>query len=336
MTRGATLREVAQQAGVAVPTASRVLNEDPTVHVREETRRRIVETARDLGYTPNSVARSLRGSRAGSIGLIMHDLDSPINVAVLKGAQSRCADAGYVTLLADAEDLAANNSQLRSFLARGRLDGVILQTGYGPGDRLVEQIASTVPAVLVNSESSTAAPSVSLDDSAAGALATEHLLSLGHERIAFIGGPAGSPSSLRRESGYRRALGDHGLRAAVIPAGWTAPSGVAAAEDLLRRTRRPTAVVVANAITAAGVLSSLRDAGVAVPDDLSVVAIHDPWFVPHLTVALTTVRMPLFELGLTAAGMLLDRLEGTAVADTFIDDPSPELILRRSTASPRG
>lgn len=335
MANAATLRDVAQRAGVAVPTASRVLNDDPTVRVRDETRKRITDSAQALGYSPNSVARSLRGSRTGSIGLIMHDLTSPINVALLKGAQSRCTEAGSVTLLADIEDLATNHSQLRTFLQHGRLDGVIMQTGYGPGDRLVEDIASTLPAVLVNSEGSEAAPSISLEDAGAGGLATEHLVNLGHSRIAFIGGPQRSPSSVRRERGYRKALQEHGLRPMVIPGGWNASAGVDAAEALLGRARRPTAVVVANAVTAAGVLSAFRDAKVAVPEEISVVGIHDPWFVQHLSVALTTVRLPLFELGFGAGSMLLDRLDGDKqVLDRFIDDPPPELILRGSTCEP--
>lgn len=333
MAGGVTLRDVARAAGVAAPTASRVLNDDPTVQVREDTRRRILRAARDLGYTPNSVARSLRGSRAGAIGLVMHDLDSPINVAVLKGAQSRCAEAGHVTLLADARDLEEDQGQLRTFLARGRLDGVILQTGYGEGDDLVEQVANTLPAVLVNSEQSDVAPSVALDDVAAARLATEHLLGLGHERIAFIGGPVRSPSSERRERGYRQALEAPGLTATVIPATWTAEGGTTAAQELVGLDPRPTAVVVANAITAAGVLSAFRDAGVSVPGDVSVVGIHDPWFVAHLPVALTTVRMPLFMLGRVAADMLFETLDGgSPAADVFIEDPAPELVVRRSTA----
>ncbi|MGO1769282.1 MAG: LacI family DNA-binding transcriptional regulator [Microbacterium sp.] len=328
-----TLRDVAQAAGVAPPTASRVLNDDPTVQVRDDTRQRIIRAARELGYTPNSVARSLRGSRAGAIGLVMHDLDSPINVAVLKGAQSRCAEAGYVTLLADAHDLEEDQSQLRTFLARGRLDGVILQTGYGEGDDLVEQVANTVPAVLVNSEQGDVAPSVSLDDVAAATLATDHLLGLGHERVVFVGGPVGSPSSERREHGYRQAIEEAGLAPTVIPATWVASGGAAAAQEIMGLEPRPTAVVVANAITAAGVLSAFRDAQVSVPDDVSVVGIHDPWFVEHLPVALTTVRMPLFALGSVAADMLIEALNGgSPAAEVFIDDPPPELVVRRSSA----
>jgi len=334
MTPHATLREVAAEAGVAVPTASRVLNEDPTVRVRDETRQRILSTAEKLGYMPNTVARSLRGSRTGAIGLIMHGLDSPINVSVLDGAQNRCMEAGYVTLLAGAEELATNHSQLRAFLARGRLDGVILHTGYGPGDRLVEQIAGTLPAVLVNSSDGKTAPSVCLDDAAAAETATKHLLDLGHEQIGFLGGTAGAPSSVRREEGYRRTLERRAVSPVILPAGWSADDGTRATRSLLRRKRRPTAVVVANAVTAAGVMSALRDADIAVPEELSVIAIHDPWFVAHLPVALTTVRMPLFELGAAAAGMLIDKIEGKPVVDRFIADPAPELILRRSTAGP--
>lgn len=336
MTSSATLRQVAEQAGVAVPTASRVLNGDPTVRVRDETRQRVQKAAERLGYVPNSVARSLRGSRTGSIGLMMHGLDSPINAEVLTGAQSRCSAAGYVTLLADAGDLERNRSQLRSFLARGRLDGVILHSGFGPGDELVEQIASSLPAVLINADRGRAAPSVCLDDEAAGAIAAQHLVDLGHRRVAYIGGMAGSPSSVRRERGCRRILSESGVDAETINADWTASGGAIATRALLRTSRnRPTALVVANAVTAAGVLDELRTSGISVPREMSVVGIHDPWFVPYLAVALTAVHMPLFDLGSAAAGMLIDRIETDAkVGDLFIADPSPELIIRTSTGAP--
>jgi DNA-binding LacI/PurR family transcriptional regulator len=331
-----TLREVARLAGVSAAIASRVLNDDPEVRVRDETRRRIQNTAKSLSYVPNHVARSLRGARSGAIGLVMHDLDSPINVSVLEGARSRCAAAGYVTLLADAEELAADHSQLRTFLARGRLDGAILHAGYGKGDQLLEQASDEMPTVLVNSAGGGPVPSVRLDDEAAGALATDHLLDLGHRRIVFLGGTKGSQSSLRREAGYREALARHHpqLKADVVDTGWSADSGSAAAEQLLHRARLPTAVVVANAVTAAGVLSTLRDAHIAVPQDISLVAVQDAWFVEHLRVALTTVRLPLFELGSTAAAMVLDGIAGDRPDDAFLNHPPPELVLRRSTGKP--
>lgn len=334
---GATLREVAEAAEVSVPIASRVLNQDPTVRVRDETRRRILRTAEKLGYIPNHLARSLRGSRSGAIGLIMHGLDSPINVSVLDGARAHCAAAGYVTLLADAEELAADHSQLRAFLARGRLDGAILHAGYGEGDQLIDQISSMIPAVLVNSQGGGPVPAVQLDDVAAGAIATQHLLELGHREITFIGGTKDSQSSTRRETGYREALAAHGGAGDtdIIHANWTADGGTAATKRLLRREALPTALVVANAVTAAGVLSTLRDAELAVPGSLSVAAIHDSWFVQHLPVALTTVRLPLFELGSTAATMLLENIAGNRPADIFLEDPRPELIIRNSTARPR-
>ncbi|SED94341.1 transcriptional regulator, LacI family [Ruania alba] len=332
------LRDVAREAGVSPAIASRVLNVDPTVRVREETRQRVQAVAKEMGYVPHSVARSLRGARTGAIGLVMHELESPINVDVLAGAQSRCAQAGYVTLLAEAEQLAEDHSQLSAFLARGRLDGVILHSGYGHEDRLVEAISRSVPAVLVNSDDGRAVPTVRVDDAAAAALATEHLLELGHREIAFLAGPKGSQTSDRRESGYRDALTRHGCAgsARVMHAGWSADSGVAAVQKLRHAATLPTALVVANAVTASGVLSALRDAPVAVPDEISVVTIHDSWFLAHLAVALTAVRLPLQDLGAAAATLLIDTIDGRGpVQDVFITEPAPELMLRNSTGRPR-
>lgn len=322
---------------MSVAIASRVLNADPNVRVREATRQRIQETAASMGYAPHSVARALRGGRTGAIGLVMHGLDSPINVDVFAGARRHCADAGYVTLLADAEELAEDHSRLSAFLARGRLDGVILHGGYGQEDHLIDAISSSVPAVLINSDDGREVPTVRVDDAAAGALATEHLLQLGHREVTFIAGSEGSQTSERREAGYRSALAhpDRADAVDVLHAGWSAESGVAAARTLLARPHLPTALVTANAVTAAGVLSGLRDAGITVPHDISVITIHDSWFLLHLTVALSAVRLPLHDLGAAAAKLLIATVDGRGpMNDIFITEPTPELILRHSTAPP--
>lgn len=331
------LRDVAKEAGVSPAIASRVLNADPNVRVRQATRERIQSVAQTMGYVPHSVARSLRGARTGAIGLVMHGLDSPINADVLAGAHNRCAQAGYVTLLAEAEELAENDSQLRAFLARGRLDGAILHSGYGHEDRLVEAISSSVPAVLMNANDGRSVPTVRVDDAAASAVATEHLLDLGHRHIAFVAGPEGSQTSERRESGYADALARHGAAGdgEVVHAGWSADSGVAVVHEIVQRSTRPTALVVVNAVTAAGVLSGLRDARVRVPEEISVITIHDSWFLQHLAVALTAVRLPLHELGATSADVLIEGIEGHRPAmDTFITTPAPQLVLRASTGRP--
>lgn len=352
-----TLRDVAREAGVSTTIASRVLNADPRVRAREDTREKIHEAAKRLGYVPHSLARSLRGAKTGAIGLVMHGLDSPINVDVLRGAQARCAESGYVTLLAEAEELAQNDSQLHAFLTRGRLDGVILHSGYGQEDLLLEAISRSVPAVLVNAEHDGSVPTVRVDDDAAAALAVQHLLDLGHREIVYVAGPTGSETSDRRESGYRGALEAAGLSEVpdVVHADWSAKSGTAAADDLLDRVQLPTGVVVANAVTAAGLLSRLRAARIAVPRDLSVVAIHDSWFLEHLSVPLTTVRLPLQALGGAAARVLIEEIEsgdrkGTtaeesvsnnetacinAARDELIREPRPQLIVRGSTGKPR-
>lgn len=332
--RNPTLRDVAETAGVSPAIVSRVLNDDPKVRVRDDTRERIRSVAAMMGYVPHSLARSLRGARTGAIGLVMHGLDSPINIELLVGAQAQCAHAGYVTLLAEAEELAENDSQLRAFVSRGRLDGVILHSGYGHEDRLLEAISSSVPAVLVNSDEGGNVPAVRVDDAAAASVATEHLIELGHREIAFIAGPDKSQTSDRRERGYREALSANGLSAQinVVHAGWSTESGSAAAEKILREAHRPTGLVVANAITAAGALTTLRQNLIDVPRDVSVVAIHDSWFVAHLAVPLTTVRLPLQQLGAAAAALLIETIDGgTPAHDTFITEPAPELIRREST-----
>lgn len=331
------LSDVAKAAGVSAAIASRVLNSDPNVRVRSETRERIKSIASSMGYVPHTVARSLRGSRTGAIGVVMHRLKSPTNVDVLQGAQSYCAHTGYVTLLAEADDLAADDSQLRTFVARGRLDGVILHSGYGLEDHLVEAISSSVPAVLVNADGSGRLPTVRLDDVAAGRLAADHVLDLGHRHVTFIAGPEGSQSSQRREEGYRAALAARGLSrsADVVRGTWTPESGAEAVARILARPNRPTALVVVNDMVTVGVLSALRDSPLEVPADISVITVQESWFAAHLPVALTTISLPLQVLGATAARVLIDLVNGQVpVLDTFIADPAPQLVLRSSTGPP--
>jgi LacI family transcriptional regulator len=195
-----------------------------------------------------------------------------------------------------------------------------------------------IPALLVNRREACGIPSVTVDDEAGAALATRHLLSLGHRTIANVAGPQNSDTGRRRLLGYRRALAEAGCTAEtdwVAEASFDEAGGHVAASRLLRLEPRPTALFVANVRAALGASAAVRRLGLRVPADVSIVGFHDAPFAGYLEPPLTTVRMPLHEMGRQAVDNLLTLLSGGAVDDVMVATP-PELIVRASTAPPDG
>lgn len=331
-----TISDVARRAQVTPAVVSRVLNHDPTLRVREETSQAVVRAARDLEYTPNRLARALRLSTSGALGLMVHDLGNPLHAETVRGAQSSAAAHGYVLLLADAEELAVNEAAYEELLTSRRIDGALLHLGGQLADEPLSRLThQRPPTVVINSQVSTAAGSVTLQDEAAAVLATEHLLDLGHTRIGFLRALSQSPQGSRRLSGVKGTLDRAGfeLQAQWTPeAGFDVVGGALAMQRLLEGAARPTAVVVANVMAAIGALDSARKAGVRVPEDMSLVAIHDTWIANHTAPPLTTVRLPLYQLGEVAVDLLVEVLDEDKRRDVVLSDPPPQLICRASSA----
>ncbi|MPZ82695.1 MAG: LacI family DNA-binding transcriptional regulator [Actinophytocola sp.] len=331
-----SITDVARQAGVTPAVVSRVLNADPKLQIRAETRDRVLAAARELDYTPSHAARALRHSRAGALGLAVHDMANPLYGEIILGAQKAAADAGFVLLLADIDGLARGDDTFHRVVYGGAIDGLLLQRAGTASDRTIIGTASArIPTVLLNDRSTTLA-SVALDDLAGSRMATQHLLDLGHTRIAHlkIGGTQRSGNRVR---GWRDALARAGLTpnpSWLVAGGHTVESGLAGMRSLLSRRPLPTAVVVGNVLAAIGALTAAREAGLDVPGRLSVVAFHDVLYAAHLTPALTAVAMPLRELGAAAVTLLMERLEGNEPRHVVVRDPAPVLVTRGSTAPP--
>lgn len=332
------IADVARAAGVTAAVVSRVLNDDPTLQVRATTRERVLAAARELDYAPSHAARSLRHSRSNTLGLAVHDMANPLYGEIIIGAQKAAADAGYVLLLADIDGLARGDQTFRRAVHGGAMDGLLLQRAGTPSDRtIVRSASSRIPTVLLNDRSTTQA-SVALDDVGGARLATEHLIGLGHTRIGTlrVGGTSRSGARVR---GWRDALSRAGLPADdrwLGDGGHTLDSGRAGMRELLEQDDPPTAVVVGNVLAAIGALTAARDAGLDVPGEVSVVSFHEIPYAAHLTPPLTTVAMPLRELGVAAVALLLERLAGSAARQVVVRDPAPVLVVRGSTAPPAG
>jgi LacI family transcriptional regulator len=323
------LRDVAEAAGVDSSTVSRVLSGDRSLSVRPETRRRVLETAARLRYRPNRSARALKTARTMAIGMIVPELANVAYASIAQGADERASRAGYALLVA------TGSVRDRLSTLEGRIDGLLV--GIATSETLdIGELGGGLPAILVNRREPIGIPSVTVDDEAGAALATAHLLAIGHRRIAHVGGPQNSDTGRRRLAGYRAALVAHGvepLAELVTEASYDEAGGQLAAERLLRLRPLPTALFVANVRAAIGALAVARRLGLRVPADLSIVGFHDAPIATYLDPPLTTVRMPLAEMGGSAVEILLAVINGETVDDLRVGMP-PELVVRASSAPP--
>jgi LacI family transcriptional regulator len=328
------LADVAREAGVGTSIVSRVLNRDPTVSIRPETRERIEEAARALNYRPNAFARGLKLRRTMTVGVVIPHLAYPVNAEIIKGAERRAALAGYVTLLADADEFLQSGEAYRRLLLEQRVDGLLIASA-STGETLLSELAeSGLPFVLANRRVPHLGPSVTVDDAKGTEIAVRHLLELGHRRIAHITGPRDADTARRRATGFRSAMrfARLGVPASyVVEAPYEEEGGLRAMERLLSLATPPTAVVVWSLAAAIGAVAAAKRRGLEVPGDLSLVGFHDAPLAEYLDPPLTTVRMPLGEMAERGVEMLLQMIEGSKVRSQIVQT-LPELVLRASTA----
>jgi DNA-binding LacI/PurR family transcriptional regulator len=330
-----TIKDVAREAGVSPSTVSRVLTGDRSLRVGEETRARIVATAQRLQYTPSRAARAVRGGSSGALGFAVHDISNPVYAEVIRGAQKAASRHGFVVLLADVGELARDSAVFASVVRSRSIDGLLLLPAGVDDDRKVaEEVRGVVPAVVVADRGHGLA-SVSLRDHDAAVAATRHLVDLGHRDIVHLRLDGDGHRGAERVRGWRDALAAAGLPDdKLVVGGHTAGSGRAAVAQLLRSGGPPSAIVAATALTAVGALSALRDAGLRVPQDVSVIGVHDVFFAEHLSPPLTAVRLAMQALGEAAVELLLATLEGEPPRDDVLDE-EPELVVRGTTGPVR-
>lgn len=333
-----TIRDVATRAGVSINTVSRVLNDRPDVN--PATRERVLGAIAELGYRPNSLARSLIRRSSHTIGLVVTDCTNPNTARQIRTVQREMSNAGYAVLIFDTQEDGTQERAAIDLLEEKMVDGIIVTpVGSGAGADLVA-LANRLPVVLLNREvPGQGAFDVVVNDNAAGARqATGHLLALGHERIGYVTGKTTASTVEGRLQGYREAFSDAGR---VIPTELIerVPIGIdeaaAATRRLLTLAVPPTAILAYNDIMALGVFGALEGAGLRVPEDVALVGFDDIIYAPYLKAPLTTVRQQTREMGEAAARLLLERLKGSEAPPRRIV-LQPELIVRRSSGGEGG
>jgi LacI family transcriptional regulator, repressor for deo operon, udp, cdd, tsx, nupC, and nupG len=331
--------EVAKRAGVSTATVSRVLSQ-PNV-VAPATRRKVLQAVERLGYEPNSTAKNLRMLRTGKLLVTVPDISNPFFSLILQGIEDAAQREGYSVLLGDTQHDEKREERYALMLKRKEADGLIFL-----GHRLPQVAADLIRAVaprcapVVNGcefSPSLGIPSVHIDNARASYEAMDHLYGLGHRRVGIVTGPLVSPLSRDRLQGATsRAKEQKAQREFIIMHGdFSIESGAAAAERLLSRHERPTAIFCFNDEMAMGAIEVARRLGIRVPDHLSVVGFDDIRFAQHLDPPLTTIAQPMRRIGEGTVRLLLAILAGGGDAETPESVTLPhKLVVRKSTAPP--
>ncbi|HEV2375900.1 MAG TPA: LacI family DNA-binding transcriptional regulator [Streptosporangiaceae bacterium] len=332
-----TLRDVATRAGVHPATASRALNPETRLLVKDDTAQRVLEAAEQLGYHPNPVARSLRTRRSHTVGVLIPDLTNPLFPPIMRGLEDRLATAGYVALMGNTDGDSEREQLVFQQMRARHVDGVVLATARLSDPVLAGEAQAGLPIVLMNRMAADhSLPSVSVDNERGARMAVDHLAGLGHRRVAHIAGPLDTSTGRDRYRGYatgvqaRRLADDPDL--IVQARAYSIEEGRRCLAELLARNCGATAVAAGNDMLAVGCLAALEDAGVRCPADMSLVGFNDMPFVDWLRPPLTTIHFPHYQVGTEAAQLLIEQIagQGGPVKVLFL---APELIVRGSTAS---
>jgi LacI family transcriptional regulator len=330
--RASRLIDIAEAVGVHVSTVSRVLNGDPAQSIRPEVYERILETARQQGYRPNALARALKKQRTGALTFVLPLERNPSWARLQGGALRRASERGYVVMVMEepTED-PKPPGDYRYLVDESRADGLLLATPL----RIAEHAdgMTGVPHVYVNRRGPDRGNDVVMDEPAAVRLFLDHAAGLGHRSFGLIDGPPTVDTVHRRATAARRICTARGYNLTVRHAAPAEDGGWEAATKMLRRGPLPTVCGVGHLTQLFGVMAALRDAGVQVPGDMSVVSFDEDQCLAFLEVPVTSVCMPLPELGAAAVDALIGRIEGTPAGDVMVGEPM-SLRQRASVAPP--
>ena len=325
-----TIRDVARQAGVSHQTVSRVINGSDDV--LPETRAVVEAAIEELGYRPSAIARSMARGLTHTLAIISPNLTDYTFASVIEGAEVEARQHDYFVLSSSASDPQAFQGLVDELVGHRRVDGLIVINPYA--DERFEFLPKEFPVVFVGARSHDEnVCSISLDDEKVAYEATQHLISLGHKRIALVTGPMEEDCSQDRLAGFQRALNEAGIsfeQSLMFEGDWSATSGSEALADFVKKGNLPTAVFAQNDRMAMGVMRAARDASLKVPDQLSVIGVDDMPLSSYFDPPLTTMRQDMPLIGQEAIRKLIDIIQNKTVEQTVLKLPA-QLVVRQST-----
>jgi LacI family transcriptional regulator len=330
-----TQADVAKLAKVSQAMVSYVVNDTPSISIPEESRQRVRDAVRTLGYVPDSAARSLRTRKSFTVAGIIPDITNPFYPAFERGIQDVAEDRGYDLISCNTDGIAAKEHKYLRLAQQGRVDGFVAVFFHVSATDLRPLLERGVAMVRLEPALKKVGPlpldNIFVDNIGAARTATSYLVGKGHRTIAMLSGRSGPQQA--RVQGYRQALEDHSIPlddTLIRGNGFDADHGYHAMREVIQRFPRPTAVFAGNDLVAIGAMSAIRDAGLRVPDDIAVVGFDDIHAARHLTPPLTTISQFPERLGRRAAEMLFERLDGIVSGGGRSERMPHELIVRES------
>ena len=332
------LRDVARLAGVHPATASRALNEETRGLVNRETARRVSDAAADLGYRPNRIARGLKTNRSYTVGVLIPDLTNPLFPPMLRGIEDRLEEAGYTPLIANTDNQPEREARHTETMRARQVDAIITATARRYHRAINELSTDGMPVVLLNRWlPGVAISSATPDDRAGQRLAVQHLIDLGHRRIAYLAGPEDLSTGSERKAGFIEAMrlaGREPDRSLIaVGVGYSVAEGLRLTRQLLDSKRDFTAIAAANDLFALAALDLLAERGLGCPGKVSAVGFNDMPFAARFQPPLTTIRIPHYEMGAAAADLALERLQDPDAEPRHLR-LEPTLVIRESAAPP--
>jgi DNA-binding LacI/PurR family transcriptional regulator len=340
--RRPTIVDIANRAGVAPMTVSRVINESG--YVSREAREKVERAVKELNYHPNGLARSLKRQRTHVVGILLPDIANPFSAELVRGIQEALLPSGYSSFISVSERSVQREQSALRALFDHRADGIVVATREtkAGNDFLLRLAERDLPIVVVGRAlNHPHVDRVTADHWKGAYEAVDHLISLGHRRIGFVGVSAINGAGLRRYQGYLDALREHDLpideKLIVGPTPQFGPGystqddGYAGMKKLLALKKRPTAVFARNDFTAMGAICAVRDAGLSIPEDVAIVGFDNVPLAAYTTPPLTTVDQPTKEQGREAARLLLERIEGDRARERREICLDCHLVIRQST-----
>ncbi|HET9809385.1 MAG TPA: LacI family DNA-binding transcriptional regulator [Candidatus Limnocylindria bacterium] len=333
-----TITDVARAANVHASTVSRVLNGRAELSLLPETRERVIAAATRLGYRPSALARGLRLRRSFTLGMLVPDITNPVFPSMIKGVEGAAHARGYHLILCNTDDSFEREASYLRVLREWRVDGILIASSSTAESTIAELRREKVPFVLLNSASRANDDLAVTPDNRQGvSAALDHLIQLGHRRIGLIAAPQTTVTGQERLLAARAALRRHHLAhddaLVEVADSFSEVSGYRAARRLLLDGEPLTAIFCANDLIALGAIRVAREIGLTVPDDLSVVGFNDIPQSELFDPPLTTVHVPQEEMGVLAAALLIDQLEGRHIARRHVVLEA-ELVARGSSAAP--